>query len=87
MIERLVTEFLEMMTAEKGASPNTVDAYRRDVEQFFEICPVKDVAAIGKKIFRAICGLCQMKKFMQPVQFAARFRQYASFLNFYTRKS
>lgn len=49
MIERLVTEFLEMMTAEKGASPNTVDAYRRDVEQFFEICPVKDVAAIGKK--------------------------------------
>lgn len=38
-----------MMTAEKGASPNTVDAYRRDVEQFFEICPVKDVAAIGKK--------------------------------------
>jgi integrase/recombinase XerD len=27
--------FLEMMTAERGASANTIDAYRRDLEEFF----------------------------------------------------
>lgn len=66
MIERLVTEFLEMMTAEKGASPNTVDAYRRMWSNFLRYVRSKTWRQSAKKIFRAICGLCQMKKFMQP---------------------
>ena len=27
-----IEAFLEMMSAERGASPNTLDAYRRDLE-------------------------------------------------------
>jgi integrase/recombinase XerD len=32
--QRLVAAFLEMMTAEKGAAANTLDAYRRDLADF-----------------------------------------------------
>ncbi len=32
--------FLDAMAAEKGAALNTLDAYRRDILQFFEICHV-----------------------------------------------
>lgn len=43
----LIDDFLDMMRAEIGASENTVDAYRRDLEHFFENCPktVKQIAA------------------------------------------
>ncbi len=34
----LINDFLEMLSAERGASPNTIDAYRRDVEQFWAEC-------------------------------------------------
>ena len=33
-----IEDFLDMMAAEIGASQNTLDAYRRDLEQFVEIC-------------------------------------------------
>lgn len=36
MQERELKEFLDMMAAEKGASVNTIDAYRRDISQFLE---------------------------------------------------
>ena len=29
--------FLEMLTAERGAAPNTIDAYRRDLSEFFNL--------------------------------------------------
>ena len=32
--DRHLEAFLEMMTAERGAAPNTRDAYRRDIEQY-----------------------------------------------------
>lgn len=44
----LVESFLEMMVAEKGAAQNTIEAYRRDVEQFLEFVAVKDVAKVTK---------------------------------------
>lgn len=44
----LVESFLEMMVAEKGAAQNTVEAYRRDVEQFLEFAAVKNVAKVTK---------------------------------------
>lgn len=31
--------FLDSLAAEKGAAANTLEAYRRDILQFFEICP------------------------------------------------
>jgi len=33
---RLIERFLEMMAAERGASANTLDAYRRDLEAYAE---------------------------------------------------
>lgn len=37
---KILDLFLENIAAESGASENTVSAYRRDLEQFFEFCPV-----------------------------------------------
>ncbi|HRE35932.1 MAG TPA: site-specific integrase, partial [Sphingopyxis terrae] len=34
---RLIDRFLEMMSAERGASRNTILAYRRDLEQAAEL--------------------------------------------------
>ena len=41
-----VDNFLEMMSAEKGAAQNTLDAYRRDVEQFLLFCKEADLKNI-----------------------------------------
>lgn len=35
-----ISLFLDMMVAEKGASQNTIVSYKRDLEQFFSICPI-----------------------------------------------
>ncbi len=40
----LIEDFLDMMAAEVGASPNTIKAYRRDVEQFAEVTGYKNWA-------------------------------------------
>ncbi len=40
--QNLIDSFLNMMAAEIGASPNTVAAYRRDVEQFAELTGAKN---------------------------------------------
>lgn len=37
-----IDSFLNMMRAEVGASANTIDAYRRDLEQFEALCRFQD---------------------------------------------
>ena len=49
MISELIEDFLKMMAAEKGASPNTIEAYRNDMVQFFDICRKNNVKEINKK--------------------------------------
>lgn len=39
MLCKYLPYFLDMMTAEKGAAENTIDAYRRDILQFFDLFP------------------------------------------------
>ena len=41
----LVDSFLEMMSAERGAGRNTLDAYRRDLEQYARFLARKGLAA------------------------------------------
>lgn len=41
-MERELSDFLETLTAEKGASVNTEEAYRRDVEQFITTENIKE---------------------------------------------
>lgn len=45
----LISEFLEMMSAEKGASENTIDAYRRDLEQFWEQNTKSNIKSVSKE--------------------------------------
>lgn len=44
-----IDEFLDMMAAEKGASLNTLNAYRRDLEQFVDSADVSDIAEFEKE--------------------------------------
>ena len=48
MNETLIEQFLQMMSAEKGAAANTLEAYRRDMELFFELCSQQEVGKITK---------------------------------------
>ena len=49
MIDALIDDFLKMMLAEKGASLNTIDAYRRDMLMFFDICKQTNLRDITKQ--------------------------------------
>lgn len=40
---QLLSEYLEYIEVEKGLSPNTVDAYRRDLTDFINFCTLKSV--------------------------------------------
>lgn len=44
-MSRHVEAFLEMMAVERGASPHTLDAYRRDLDRFAESLQAKAVVA------------------------------------------
>lgn len=48
MKQNLIENFLDMMNAERGASFNTIDSYRRDLEQFVEFNS-KDFTDITKE--------------------------------------
>ena len=50
---RLIDRFLEMMAAERGASPNTLAAYRRDLEAYAEGAQGRDLKAAGPDDIRA----------------------------------
>jgi integrase/recombinase XerD len=52
---RLIESFLDMMSAERGASVNTLDAYRRDLLDFAEHCrrDGSDLQAAGRDQVRA----------------------------------
>ena len=43
-----IDDFLEMMSAERGAALNTLDAYRRDLEQFWEFCSAVNPKSVSK---------------------------------------
>ncbi len=49
MSKDLVRIFLEMLSAEKGASQNTISAYQGDMEQFFELVEQEEVRKISKE--------------------------------------
>ncbi len=49
MTDELIADFLKMMSAEKGAAFNTLEAYQRDIVQFFDICQLSSIKNINKK--------------------------------------
>ena len=79
-------DFLEMLTAERGASENTIEAYRRDIEQFWQICRKQTPQEIDKE------DISEYLKFLKKQNYATRstnrklsaIREYFRFL--YTEK-
>jgi len=53
MLARDVDSFLEMMAAERGAARNTLESYRRDLEDFAEFLSGDEVAAATQEDVRA----------------------------------
>lgn len=43
-----MSDYLTRLEVQRGLSPNTVDAYRRDLSQFFEFCDRRGLAGIGE---------------------------------------
>ncbi len=45
-MSRLIDEYLNFLAVEKGASPNTLDAYRRDLKRFTDHCTGRGIADV-----------------------------------------
>ncbi len=58
-MQKNIELFLDMMAAEKGASVNTIDAYRRDLEQFCEFAGGDELAVDAGKIEQFVSALSQ----------------------------
>lgn len=59
----LIESFLEMMSAERGASNNTVEGYRRDVEQFWAFCRCGSIKEVTKVEVAAFVQMLNQKGF------------------------
>lgn len=46
-VAQLLDQFLQRLSAERNLSQHTVDAYRRDLSQFFDFCDRMGVDAVG----------------------------------------
>ena len=59
MNESLISDFLDMLAAEQGAAINTIEAYRRDLEQFCAF-DEKDLTEVNEKdISDFVCNLTE----------------------------
>ena len=78
----LVESFLDMMSAERGASPNTLDAYRRDILAFAADCAKAGTTLKGaarEHVRRHLAGLSSaaLKPSSQARKLSALRRFYA----------
>ena len=71
--QRLIELFLDMLAAERGASANTLDAYRRDLEDFSgALAGRKDsIAAADSEALRAFLARLAHRK-LAPASVARR---------------
>ena len=44
----LLSDFIDYIEIEKGLSPNTIDAYRRDISSFIDFCGETEIAVITR---------------------------------------
>ena len=69
MDARLISRFLEMMSAERGAAANSLTAYARDLRSYLEFLTAKDVTlkAVGTDEARlgAYAGLKAIVSWLQ----------------------
>jgi site-specific recombinase XerD len=62
-----VEDYLDRLEAERGLSPNTVAAYRRDLAQFFDFCDrlgVESVDEVDRRIIRRFQALLVTRRYV-----------------------
>src|SRR5215475_6941719 len=77
-----IEAFLDMMSAERGASPNTVDAYRRDLvafEEWLTKSDARDATRDDVKAYIAHLSRAQIAESSQARKLST-LRQYYGFL-------
>jgi integrase/recombinase XerD len=61
--ERLRLDFLDYIRSEKGLSPHTIDAYRRDIQSFGETLLIKDWTQVAPEHILAFLGQLKGKNY------------------------
>lgn len=60
---QIIGEYLEYLELEKGLSQNTLDAYRRDLENFSDCADVEDISSIDRLTINSYIRNLREKKF------------------------
>ncbi len=82
--DTLIENFLEMMSAERGAAQNTLEAYRRDLEQFWSYTGNRPPASITPEDISTFIGSLQNFAPKTIARKLSTLREYFKFL--YTEK-
>lgn len=79
--ERLISDFLDMMAAERGAAQNTLENYARDLEQLFFLLPAKKISEVNHDDIANIVSLLNRKYAPKSVaRKISAFREFFKFL-------
>ena len=65
---QIIGEYLEYLELEKGLSQNTLDAYRRDLENFADEMEVEDINSVDRIMINTYVRALREKKFAPKVQ-------------------
>ena len=78
--EKLISDFLDMMAAERGAAQRTLESYDRDLRQFFDLLPLDSLSAYTpEKIAEAVRAL---NRKYAPRSVARKISSYREFFKF-----
>lgn len=60
---QIIGEYLEYLELEKGLSQNTLDAYRRDLEDFSDVSGIDDINSVDRLIINSYVRSLREKKY------------------------
>ena len=60
---QIIGEYLEYLELEKGLSQNTLDAYRRDLENFSDVLDINDINAIDRLMINSYIRTLREKRY------------------------
>ena len=63
VLYQIIGEYLEYLELEKGLSQNTLDAYRRDLENFSDVLKVEDIQSVDRLMINSYVRTLRENKF------------------------